>query len=360
MSKNIFRRLTLDRGKIFTYIIDFCNEHFNDYRISELTNVGKSTLQKRCIINADNKEIWVDFYFNTDGTTTIQPKVGKYQDISIQIASYILQNMEYKPNIHTSSFSVKLDKEQFNFIIEYFNDLSNCTKINETTGNEYILYKYRSSIGDTITFKYFNNATFQVQGKPCYLYSEVIALLAHYFPFNEMIKKQSEFYCIPLESNEIDDEIKELFPKAHVLFNSYDGMLKTIFSPSLALRKIDILLPDYSSFVHPALRTLEGYLIILLQKVGIDYNSKEGFIMFYENLFQKKHFLKPEYKSKINNQEKCIAIEEIYNFYHKHRHPLFHVRDVIVDTSIIERKSKADNIINNVVELIEKNYDKFF
>lgn len=354
--KNIYRKLNIDREKIPYYINNFCKNNFANFDIEGPLEFKNN--QRRYRIITDTREILIDFYYNSDGTTTIQPKVGKNIEDSIKVANHILENLDYKPTNKSMSYSIKLTEEHFRFVIEYFDELDNCKQIVQTRSDKgrYTLFQYRSSIGDSITFKYFDNNTFQVQGKPCYLYSEITSLLAEFFPFEEIVKKQSEYYCVPLNPKEIDNEIRELCPNAYAIFDSYEGKLKTVLTGSLALRKIDIDLPDYSGFVHPALKVLEGYIVILLNKVNIDYNIKDGFNMFYYNEFQNKFYLKAEVQSEDKYTNYYNAIEECYNFYHNNRHPLFHIGEIIVDTRIIETKSKADNIINNIIELIERTY----
>jgi len=354
--KNIYRKLNIDRNKIFKYINDYCKKTYKIFSISDLISI--SNIQKRYKILADGKEIYIDFYYNNDNTTTIQPKVGQNLEDSIKIANYILENLDYKPSDKSLSYSVKLDEEYFKFVIEYFDELKTCQKIYETRNDKghYTLFQYRSNIGDCITFKYFDNNTFQVQGKPCYLYSEITSLLAEYFPFNEIVKKQSEYFSVPLDPREINDEIKELFPNAYEIFDSYDEILKKKLVSSLALKKIDIDLDDYSGFVHGAFIVLEGYIVILLNKANINFNKKDGFNMFYYNKFHNKYYLEAEVKTDVNYESYYNAIEECYNFYYNNRHPLFHVGEVIADTKVIGTKNKADNIINNIIELIERTY----
>ncbi len=357
-AKNPFKGLNIDRDKILDYITDYCDANYSLYEITDLHKVGKNDHQMECIIYTDEKEIKIHFYYNKDNTTTISPRVGTEQEESIKIASYILENLEFKPSVSSSSYSVKLDKETYSFIIEYFDELSTCeliTKVRNDSGR-YMMHQYKSNIGDKITFKYYDNMTFQVQGKPSYLYTEVTSLLADKFPFEEIVKKQSEMYYVPLEVDEIQEEIKNLFPTAYVFFDSYEPV-KSIFTGSLALRKIDIDLPDYSGFIHPALKTVEMYLVYLFLKKGIKVSIKEGFgEYFYYNEFNDENFLKNEIRDIIGCHYHCEAIEKTYKFIKKYRHGYSHSGERIVDTKLVETKSKADNIINSVVNLIESTY----
>ena len=70
-----------------------------------------------------------------------------------------------------------------------------------------------------------------------------------------------------------------------------------------------------------------------------------------------KWVLNEETKKVITDNSTCKVIERAYNFYHKHRHSLFHTEYIVAGTRIIERKQVAYELILEAIRLIEETYD---
>ena len=216
-----------------------------------------------------------------------------------------------------------------------------------------MLYQYQSKIGDRLTIKYFTNKTLQIQGKPMYLYQEVVCLLAEFFPFDEVVKNQAESYSVPLDPAEVRTEIDGLLPTAHTVL---DQTLINILIASVAFTKIDISLPDYSSFAFPALRALEGYLKYLFKTKGITIPKQ--FTHFNEDKTTGIYHLGPNTIATVGCPKTCQAMEEIYNYLNKNRHGLFHTEAIASATRIISNKKDAHKIIWDTINLIESNHVK--
>ncbi len=350
--KNIFKSLHLDRDNLYDWITEFASENFAESSVSEISLISGN--QHRCKINANEKEILIDFYYNIDNTTTIQPKVGQEKDISVKIANHILSKLSFKEtDVKSRSYSVHpISPDEVKVIDEYLQELSGVELLsrNRNESNKYTLYQYKSKIGDKITLKHYDNQRLQIQGKPMYLYQEVTCLLSSYFPFDEVIKQQAEFFSIDLDPKEVRDEMQLLLPNAYDVIG--DKMRK-VLSASLALRKIDIQLEDYSSFVYPALKTLEGYIKILFLNHDIIIN-KDGFGEYFSYWGkQPLYVLRPDPREKIHCEITVNALEECYSYYYKHRHSLFHAESITESTRIIEKKENADAFIAEILNLME-------
>lgn len=348
--KNIFKSLLINRDQLLNWIKEICDESFETSEVSELSLVGNSKIQYRCEIIVDGKHVCIDFYYNNDNTTTIQPNVGQNQEIGKTIALSILKYIKFdnKDTLGRSYSVHPLERSNFDLILEFLNDLDDCDLIHSTKNetSKYELFQYRSKLGDKLTLKYYENSRLQIQGKPAYLYLEVTSLLAEYFPFDEIVKSQADFFSVDINPTEVREEMKESLP------NSYDSLnetLRSILSPSIALRQIDIPLDDYTCYAFPALRALEGYIKSILMNNGIVI-GKDGFDIF--NKVGRKYVLNNDSCEKINNKEVTNAVEELYNYYHKERHGLFHTEAVAVMTRTID-KQRALQIISDVVLLIE-------
>ncbi|MCU4904554.1 type II toxin-antitoxin system RnlA family toxin [Bacillus paranthracis] len=351
--KNIFKGLNLDREKLPEWIREYSDDKFESYEMTQIEHI--SGTQHRCTITGDCKIVKIDFYYAGDGKTTIRP-TGQNHDISFEVANYILGKLTYKQSDNSRSYSIRsLQEEVFSFLIEYLEDLDEVqrTHHDENERNKYSLYQYTSKIGDKITLKYFENKTLQIQGKPAFLYQEVACFLSGYFPFNEVIKNQSEFYSVNIRPEEIRQEMKELLPQA---YNSLGENLKKILSGSLTLQKVDVPMEDYSPFVFPALKTLEGVIKDILLSEGIDFKLVREFGKLFERDRTGKYVYINADDAKIDSEVVRAALAALYNYYHRERHGLFHVANIDLTTRVIETKPQADRIISEVIRLIEKTY----
>lgn len=351
--KNIFKGLNLDRDKLPEWIQEFAESKFSSFEISDIHFIGGT--QYRCTINADLKEILVDFYYAQDGKTTIRP-VGQHMDLSTQIASHIRGKQQFNATDRSGNYSVApLEKDEVDLLVEYLvTELEGVKKINESYNEtqKYTLYQFQSKIADKITLKYYETTRrLQVQGKPMYLYQEVTCFLSAYFPFDEVVKNQSEFFNVEIRPEEIRDEMQELLPST---YNYLDENLKKILSGSLALQKIDIPLEDFSPFVFPALKTLEGFIKKVLHSNGITITKKDNIGgLFGYNETKRTHVYLSKKGTELKDEVTKSWVETLYNYYHKQRHSLFHVETFDAFTRVIESKEEADLIIAKVLDLME-------
>ncbi|PWW26627.1 RnlA-like RNase toxin of RnlAB toxin-antitoxin system [Cytobacillus oceanisediminis] len=359
MSKNIFKALNLDREKLPVIINEFAQKRFSSCEVSDIEHIN-GTLH-RCTIQADYKTILLDLYYLENGKTTLRPS-GQHMDISTELAAHIKGNIQFAATDRTGDYSVcPLEEEEFDFIIAFLEEgLEGVKKITESHHEEqkYVLYQFQSSIADKITLKYYKTTSrLQIQGKPMYLYQEVTCLLAKDFQkFDEVIKNQSEFFSIEIKPEEIREEMQELLPSA---YNYLGENQRKILSVSLALQKIDIPLEDYSSFVFPALKTLEGFMKQILTSNGIRLSKKEtiGDLFGYNGITARHVYLSKEGKELKDGVTKTW-METLYNYYVKERHSLFHVEDMDVFTRIIESKQEADRIISKIIDMMEKAHEE--
>lgn len=344
----MFKHLNIDRKKLTEIIRQFCLEELGLELQPEVKN--KSGNLYRCSIPVNEGSMLLDFYFNSDGTTTINPKVGKKTDLSLQLALYI-KNKLCTSEVKNSSYSVRnVEKEAVDLLIEYLSELQGI-KLNEDRSKDYTLYRYIGPDGDKIVIKYYRNGTLQVQGKPLYLYQEAVCFLAQYYTLGEIVEQQSEFFNIELDERDIQEDIDSFLPTSKTFLGK---QLLGILTPSLVYNKIDVTLTDYSSFVFPVLRALEGYIKKLFQQVGIRVGKEFKQFNCVDGVYE----LKPEYRRRCNSGER-FAIEEAYNYWRANRHSLFHTPQKEEAIRILETKADADHIIFETLKLIEKTYRKF-
>ena len=84
----------------------------------------------------------------------------------------------------------------------------------------------------------------------------------------------------------------------------------------------------------------------------------------FGNVFSKDHnggtesIVISKMANKINDRDFVEALEDIYNYFKKNRHVLFHVDQILINTKVIEDRQEAITIINDVARIIEETYKK--
>ena len=192
MAKN--KGIYIDRETIIDKIKYICSDKWESYSVSSLYEIGN---MHRCNIVANEKEALLNFFFKSDGTTTIQV-AGKNTEISQYIKIKLEEETKYKGNIESKTCSFKnLSSQWFDKLIQYFNESSDITmditeieKIPKHT--KYIL---TSKYGDKLVLNKFINGTLVLQGKPAYIYCEAITFLS---------------YCNEITANDIVENISAI------------------------------------------------------------------------------------------------------------------------------------------------------
>lgn len=338
--------LSLNRSKIE----DILNENLSDkYTILKEAKPNGLSIYKFKGTGVSTASLNV--YFVNDGTTTLQYKTGANQELSFEIATLIKNNCSIK-EFKSDSFYLKSIRDvDFETILEYLlleNDIES-DEINEKGR----IVKVKGNQGDKITLHHFTNGAFRAQGKPRMIFNDVIAILSEVMPFKDIVNSQLEFYETNLSSDDILGELDTRLP-----FSSQFILdkIKSVISPSLALRKFVVELNDYSAFAFPVLRGLEGILKQIYLENGIII-GKEGFGDYLQidgqginvNLTSKT-----KGKIKCNKTQKVLC--DIYSFYNYNRHGLFHMDGTVVTSKTINR-AEAENIINSSLDLIEASYN---
>lgn len=337
----------INRDDISTLILDIGKKRWKIFEASKLKKIGN---QYRCNILADNKQAILDFYFNTDGSTTIFP-TGTNQEISLTIKSILEEQYTYSNDIEGKTYSFKnLPTEWSNKLIQYLKTLVKDAPIIDKIEKHPIhyIYKFKSSIGDTLVINIYNNGTITLQGKPAYLYSEAISFLSYceHVSVEDIVDTVNNLHNVNVKTEDVRSEMEALLPRS---YKNLDEMILKLLSPSISLRKIKMPLEDYSCYAFPALRALEGYIKYLFSMKSI--NIGHTFCKIFD-----KGILSANIASKINNPIFQRELERLYNYLVNNRHVIFHTEQVLIGTTILEDKQEADEIVNNVLNLIETSY----
>jgi RNase LS, bacterial toxin DBD domain/RNase LS, bacterial toxin/RNase LS, bacterial toxin N-terminal len=317
----------------------------------------------------DGCQVTVDFYCKNNGTITIQTKVGKNHDKGEQLAIYLRDEL-VDDDRKSISVSIKnIDEDSFNLLLEFLKDLKSD---NSTDSVMSVLLNSEDSLRKVmkITSKYNDSLTLthhlttnrlQIQGKPLYIYNQVCYLLAELTDTNgffAIVHKGEEFpNTINVDKNTIENTLKALLPNA---YSNLDLVILKMIRTSYTLKDISIPLDDYTCYVFPSLRALEGVMRKLLfeKEFSIEDNNNSFFGVFYFEPTKRAYVVKNDFRQKINDDKTCDALECCYDYFKSQRHQLFHANDLNDTSRIISTQLEASKIIEKVVKIIEEAYSK--
>jgi len=333
------------------------NRSLIDKTIDDSLN-GATILEKKVALNnytykfkvPTQADASLNLYYNVDGTTTIQYQTGKNHDFSLKIAEAIKEQCSLKEFKADSFYIKKIAEVDFTTLLDFLKtecdaEVAEPTKLPH--GNQ---YKVKGKQGDTLSFNFYNNGALQIQGKPRLLHNQTVEILSELLPFKEVIQEQLKFYETNISAGEILSELDNRLP---VATSQLADKLKAIISPSLALRKIDIELTDYSAFAFPVLRGLEGVMKQIFRDKGIIVN-KDGFGEYIEDKGVSIK-LNKETQDRINCTKSCKVLADMYSILKTQRNFLFHVDGLVDNTRILDR-NQASSLINTVLNIIEDSF----
>ncbi|EGT2205241.1 viroplasmin family protein [Clostridioides difficile] len=336
----------IDRDIIKTAINDIGIELWGDIEVGDIELIGNNY---KIEFNVLGKKALLNLYFNSDFTTTITPS-GKNKDYSITMKTLLEERYAHINERHAKTQVFKLGEEWSSKLINFISKLDNVEKCHTKHENpRYDCYKFKSKIGDRITFNVYENGTLTIQGKPAYLYGETMSFLSFCKDVTDeqIIKTTNNIHNIETSVDDARDMLKSVMPNTYGVINS---TIFKILYPAIALRSVDKEMDDYSVYAFPALRALEAYIKYLFDLKNITVGNN-----FYK-IFS-GNVLCNEIKAIINNDVWEKALEKLYHYFAGHRHILFHVDQILISTTLLESKQEADDIVNEVVNLIETTYN---
>lgn len=336
------KSLNLNREKCHS-LIDGLKDTFQ----IEKTQKSENLISYKFIVTGEQPAL-LNIYENIDGTTTLQHKTGKNQDLSLKIAEKIVAECSIKEFRATSFYVKSIRDEDFNTIIEFLVENQNVIEQDNEDERGKRQITIRGKQGDKIVITKHSNNSFQVQGKPKLLFQEIIEILSDLMPFKDVIEQQLAFYEIELTSADIIGELQTRLPNS---FDKLEDKLKTIIVPSLALSKMHIELDDYSAYAYPCLRGLEGIIKQIFINQGVTVFGREGFGTYFVKI-KGKYVASDTLNDAISDIGVRDKLCKLYKYYNRHRHGLFHIDDIIVTSKIISLE-EANNIITKTLELID-------
>jgi len=345
-----FKNMNIDRSKINDVIQEWAGLN----RCIE--PVKKGSGYHYCVPK-DGGEALLVMYFKNDGTTTIDITAGKNVGLSKEIAEYIIKNclITKRKNFSLSFRNVSTDN--FSLLMDFLINKLNSKILEDDKSETHRLLRIKGQFEDEVSITYYPNGTVLVQGKPLHLYTEIKLFFYERLSLEQVVQTEAETYEINIKTSDVRNELESYLPTAFPFLN--DRIIK-IITPSLSLMKLEIELEDYTSFVFPALRGLEGYIRQLLFVKGKDDGVKKAnkigslFVEDVKKISSLQNFAKLD----IQCDYTCQALEKAYNFWKSKRHAYFHTDGYVQMTPIIWKKADAETILHDTLVLIEDTYSK--
>lgn len=360
---NKYSKLAIDPNKLYSWINLWCEENLTgnfDIEHVERKDRIQYTINNNDIITK------IDFQKCAGGLWTICPKVGKNISQSEQIAEsiYIRVKNIFKDSPFAHGYSIILTQSDFDTLISLLSEMENVTLENYSIKDEehhakYRLYKFKSSNSDSITIKYYpTTSRMQMQGKPLYLFNEVIAMLGSNIIKQDDVVDASLKYCnINLKAKDIYTEMETVLGSN--LYNFLSQSQKIILSTSFILNKIDGNLGDYSILFQPANRTYEGFLKKIYAQEGLECDGDHQLGKFFEWPDHVNPTMKMEYASKLA-PDIVDGFTSMFKFYSLHRHPYMHASAYDYNTQIIENREVATEKLNEILYSMKTWYKWYF
>ena len=307
----------------------------------------------------DGKNAFLDIYQKNDGTTTLTP-TGSNMDLSSRFKEAI-ELRGYKTTSDVKSYTIFLTDDCIRNVIDFLSGLCK-DNYDMREDTEKTIHQFVSVIGDKLTLTIFKDNKVLIQGKPLLLYNEFLSYIS-YSPkveMNDIIKVTNTFIDTNANVETTREKLAELMPTAYR--GKVHDVIWKLFSPALVLIEGNKILEDYTCYVFPVLRALEGYLQFLLGEKNIIIDKKHDFgTVFKPDSSGSTTFIViNKYITQIGSQSYKEVLEEIYNYFRMNRHVLFHVDQIFISTRMIEDKQEAVTLVYEIAKLIEDTYKKAF
>jgi hypothetical protein len=342
--------LNLDRKLLENNIETVAKKTLGDLVKIEITAQKQSTMYT---FSSTEKQCKLQFYYNKKGTITVNYKVGTDHGLSKTLAEKLI---EVSLIDQRKSFSITIaDFNYFDDFISYMLEDNKSRQLEKKEEGTYLLIKLQGQQGDVLTIKKYTNGTLQLQGKPIRLYKDALYFLVELCDAEKIIKAQEDFHEIQINKEGIDYEYEALLKNSSVFLGD---TIKQIILPSLTLKKINIELTDYSLFVFPVLKGLEGYVKQLFKSKGKIIDRDNIGNHFSESYPDPIFRLKKDTRAQIGCDNTCSVIEEAYHRLRIYRNPLFHVDGLVDPTKIIGTKIQAEMLVEETISLIEATYSR--
>lgn len=355
-TKSPFKELNFPKDKLESSIQEFCET--NALVFCKLT---ESTVKKE-IYELSKKGIEkarFEIYHLQDGKTTFHPKVGKNQNLSTELATYLLEHANYSSG-QVTSVLMGYSLDDIEPVIQLMTDKKHYS------GESFFKFEKKEIPGgvrfviqnvfyqDKLNVAVYLTGRVVIQGLPLSCYDEFIfqmTALLNAEGLAKVISKTDESAIQLVEQRVIESTLVSRFEEC---YQKIPQAIKNMLITGSTLRSIKVTLPDYTCLVFPELRAIEGVIKNTLFINDIEYNENIGEI--FEYISQHNYKVKSEFESQLPCRILRTALGDAYSFYHKHRHGLFHMNDEVGSSRTITSLITAIGLTDDIYKLIKDVY----
>ncbi len=277
---------------------------------------------------------------------------NKYNDKADKLAnSAVNENKILKDNNGNKGYKIEcVTKDHVESLLHKLKEEIKNLEIQESSSKDKFIWTLKLD-NKKLTISLFNNITLLVQGKLSNLFSYATTRIIEEIPCGDFIELLKSAYTMSIDKKQIEDKFQSYLPNL-IDKKIPDELIVLLKQAIIFMGKSDRDSIDFTAYILPALRALEGILKLNLEKCNIEISKKQSFNMF-RNQKLKEEYCKDISKNNIEKLENC------YNCYVNNRHALVHVTiqdNTALGTVIIETKEKANHIIMSTLKVINDNF----
>ncbi|CCY28880.1 ribonuclease HI [Acholeplasma sp. CAG:878] len=338
---------------IETYIKDYSKKNI-DFVFSNYIKVqGKE--EYTCNFFISGKQCKVKFYVKVKKMSVKMMPIGKNAEESNRLIKYLAQLGYPIDSAQPKQTVFSCNKETIEELIKCVEDeFSSEIQIKYYSNNRIRFIGYNKDHID-ITF-YPQTNKVMIQGRPFKTFGIIMTLLSQLssVSLDSIIEINNMFTTTKISTADIRETIKANLSNSYTFLD--EALIKSLSGSITSLKTIKES-EDYTCCVTGAFKTLEGYLTkVLVNKYSYKIDKKNKFSMFYKD---RGNSSKIENDKLISNDEKEYLIK-LNKIYSNKRNVFLHATIEPSQTRIIENWQEAKEIVDEIIENIEKSYNVFY
>lgn len=303
------------------------------------------------------------FFASKGGRYSLSYKRGKNKVDSKEFVDMVVEasaNVN-KPSDDNKGYLLHIKPSDFDAFIDLLID-DDISIVSHTDDTQSVKCTIKSiHYRDEITIHYYKttNNVF-IQGKRLQLFDKATDILAGIGDFVQVVNAEIKYAEVDITSDKVIENMKESLGAVYYFLNDAQ---RAIISSAFKFYRIEIELKDYSPFVQPMCRAMDGFFYKLFKEFDIDVEDNDGEYYGISHFFRSENEhvnplkLKSEFASKIDNERVELEFNRLYKWYHQYRHNYSHSTDINFTTDVIESRNVADTRFREAVDLYRTVYD---
>lgn len=241
------------------------------------------------------------------------------------------------------------NQDDFGAFVELIEELDeNITHIVILQNNK-LIYKFKlKSDSVTVTLFLTGQHKLLLQGKNNYLFQIITSIIVELYEDSHVEQILGNAYRISIKKDVVTDIYN---PIENGLPDDYPVGVRRLIKQAIINMTHYIESEEYSMYVFPALRALEGHIKYLITKAGGNLGRQFSCFGLDKTISPPRYIV----TEKFPNQNKNRNIENCFNYYKSQRDTDFHFGDIVGptdNTRFVETKEEADEIIKKCISLI--------